>query len=78
MWKDDDLVLDYANFWSQKHLFHDYVVPPLPPNSIAQYQKGLESCTARIEGCRTRARAEAIIQTISVSNYNIEFHSVRT
>jgi hypothetical protein len=70
MWKDDDLILDYPNFWSQRHLFPDYVVPAVPASSIAEYQKGLDSCTDRIEGCRTRPRADAIIKTISVSIVN--------
>jgi hypothetical protein len=67
MWKDEDLILNYSNFWSQKQLFADYIVPAAPETSIAQYQKGLECCIDRIEGCRTRTRAEAIIKTISVS-----------
>jgi hypothetical protein len=67
---DADLILNNENFWLQRHLFPDYIVPAVPPTSIAEYQKGSDSCTERIKGCQTRpiSKAEAIIKTISVSN----------
>jgi hypothetical protein len=66
MWKDPNLILDYASFWSQKALFSDYVIPAVPESSLSQYEKGLQACIPRIEGCRTRERAAQIICTLKV------------
>jgi hypothetical protein len=71
MWKDPNLILDYENFWSQNELLKDYVVPKVVETSIAQYEKGLEVCIPRIEGCRTRQRAKEIIGALKVSSYSL-------
>jgi hypothetical protein len=66
MWKNPDLILDYASFWSRRDLFHTYTIPALPAESIAKYELGLSSCAKRIEGNRSREAAQRIIQNLQV------------
>jgi hypothetical protein len=67
IWKNPDLVLDYANFWSQNHLFQPYKIPQVPEDSIRQYEHGLRACSPRIEGNRPRLVAAEIIANNQVS-----------
>jgi hypothetical protein len=71
LWKNPDLVLDYHNFWSQNHLFAPYIIPPVPEESIRQYEHGLRSCAPRIEGNRPRHVAAEIIRNNQVSLTNV-------
>jgi hypothetical protein len=66
MWKDPDLVLDYASFWSRRDLFQAYVIPAVPAENIAKYELGLSSSAKRIEGNRSRERAQQIFHNLQV------------
>jgi hypothetical protein len=66
MWRDPDLTLDYASFWSRRDLFHPYKIPALPAESIAKYELGISSSAKRILGNRSRERAEQILHNLQV------------
>jgi hypothetical protein len=66
MWRDPDLVLDYAGFWSRRDLFAPYVIPAIPAENVAKYELGLSSSAKRIEGNRSRERAEQILRNLKV------------
>jgi hypothetical protein len=75
LWKDDNLILNYQNFWSQNHLFPPYIVPMVPADNIKQYEHGLASSAPRIEGNRPRHLAEQIINNNKV--YHLELKSMK-
>jgi hypothetical protein len=80
MWRDPNLVLDYASFWSRRDLFEPYVIPAVPAENIAKYELGLSSSTKRIEGNRSRERALQIFHNLQVVHalllYTLYYHHV--
>ena len=68
MWKDENLLLDYATFWGpQNRALIDYVAKPGTDDSIRNFELCIDSSTPRIMNTRQPDRAEDIIFNFKVS-----------
>ena len=61
-WRDENLILNYANFWSQQ--FQPYKVPAASEETIRNIEYCLKSCTPRIERERPIHESAAILESL--------------